>query len=123
MIGEYSLRRREINKRARKKYYRSKNGYLICKYLDMVRRVEGRSPLAVSSVGKSVLTKKEFITWASYNKDFHSLFKQWELSGYERTLSPSIDRIDDNKGYTVCNMQFITQGENSAKSNRRPLNG
>jgi hypothetical protein len=44
----------------------------------------------------------------------YEAFRDWALaSGYQDNLT--IDRIDNDKGYTPSNCQWITKSENSAK--------
>ena len=53
--------------------------------------------------------------WAESDPEFIRLFKEWEESGYEYKLTPSIDRIDNSRGYDLDNIQFLTLSENSKK--------
>lgn len=105
------------NRNRVKEHGRTKEGMILRRYRAMKDRVEGRDPKAVSSVGKPILPKEEFINWALNNDDFHELFKKWEDSGYQHKYTPSIDRIDERFGYELFNMQFITQGENTRRAN------
>lgn len=44
------------------------------------------------------------------------LYDLWVSSNYSRKLSPSIDRINPDKGYLFDNCQFITLSDNCARS-------
>jgi hypothetical protein len=103
------------NKR-RKKHYKTKEGLLLRRYGDMKKRVEGRDHNAVSSVGKPILPKEEFFSWALNNPDFHYLYRDWVESGYQTKYAPSVDRIDERFGYELFNMQFVTQSENARRA-------
>jgi hypothetical protein len=46
---------------------------------------------------------------------FNMLFEEWERSGYDTKLTPSIDRLDSGHGYTFDNMGWITHSENSTR--------
>lgn len=46
------------------------------------------------------------------NSDFDSIYSRWVASGYEKNLSPSIDRINDRIGYTKDNIRLVTLSEN-----------
>lgn len=98
------------------RYEKTKKGFLMRTYRNMKSRVDGVQKLkAHLYTGKDLLDKNVFYDWALNNCDFNSLFKTWEVSGYIRTLTPSIDRIRTDKGYAIENMQWITHSENSRK--------
>lgn len=46
---------------------------------------------------------------------FDRLFKEWEKSGYNKQLKPSIDRISNKIGYNLSNIQWLTWAENRYK--------
>ena len=70
--------------------------------------------------GKSLLDRDEFYSWALTHVVFQSLFENWEQSGYNRKLTPSVDRVNSGLGYTLENMEWVTHGENSRRgSNNR----
>lgn len=62
--------------------------------------------------GLSIISRKDFYAWAESRDDYKQLFQKWVLSNYDKRLSPSIDRIDSSKEYTVDNMNFLTTHEN-----------
>lgn len=98
---------------ATQKYEKTKKGFLVRLYRNMLNRVTGRSKdKRHLYYGLEILPKEEFYEWALNNPDFHSLFKEWGLSGYERRLTPSVDRIDARIGYNVLNMEFVPFHEN-----------
>lgn len=68
-------------------------------------------------------SKKELRQWLFNQSLFHSLFYDWEESGYESLLKPSVDRIDDYKGYSIDNIQLMTWGKNKAKGHSDKKNG
>ena len=63
-------------------------------------------------------TKNELITWTTQQTSFSRLYDNWVKSKYNKWLKPSIDRIDDNKGYTLSNIQIMTWRENKDKEHR-----
>lgn len=66
--------------------------------------------------GMPYLSKDEFMKWADGNIDeFMRLYKAWAEAGYPKRLAPSIDRINNNLGYTKNNLQWLTQSENTSK--------
>jgi len=58
----------------------------------------------------------EFVSWSINREDFNKVFNKWVKGGYKTTDSPSPDRIDDCKPYTLGNLQWITWCENKEKS-------
>ena len=85
------------------------------KYHSMWRRVNGLDK-HTRSVGKGIISKSDFLTWCNKNKNtFMKLYKRWEKSGYKRKFAPSIDRINNNLGYEIDNMQWLTQSQNTKK--------
>ncbi len=68
-------------------------------------------------------TKKEFNEWLFSHDLFDYLYNNWVASGYKKSLVPSVDRKDDNIGYTVDNIQLMTWGENKAKAFRDMRSG
>lgn len=63
-------------------------------------------------------TKEELKIWLFQN-NFEKLHLDWVKSGYERYLHPSVDRLDDNIGYTIDNIQLLTWKENWQKQNNK----
>ncbi len=68
--------------------------------------------------GLDICTRKEFIDWANSSLEFKVLFKQWEAKDYKLRFTPVVDRINPAEGYTLGNMQWLTQSENSRKARR-----
>ncbi len=66
-------------------------------------------------------TKKDLKDWLYSQELFHHLFHLWEISGYDKMLKPSIDRIDNSLGYSFSNIQLMTWRENTAKEYRPVL--
>ena len=54
---------------------------------------------------------------------FNNIYCSWVASGYDKWESPSIDRIDDYKGYSLDNIQIMTWKENYDKGNSDAFNG
>jgi len=61
-------------------------------------------------------TYTELSVWVLSQELFHTLFNAWEKSGFEKHLSPSIDRKDDYLSYTLDNIQLMTWKQNAGKA-------
>lgn len=86
------------------------------RYTQMKQRVEGRATRKYRVEGSELLSYEEYTKWLIKNMDdFDSLYDRWAEGGFTRKLTPSIDRINNEKGYTADNMQWITQEANSRK--------
>lgn len=109
-------RRKRTNNWECKKYEKTKSGFLMRLYRNMKSRVLGiqRAKYHLYA-GCSLLPKETFYDWSNESEVFHKLFSEWELSGYDRKLTPSVDRIDSSLGYSLDNMEWVTHSENSRR--------
>lgn len=102
------IRRARQKNSVTKRYEKTKNGFLMRAYRNMKSRVTGVQWRKHHLYGgKDLLTKDEFYEWSRNNPDFHSLFEKWEQSGYERKITPSVDRINSDLGYFIENMRWV----------------
>lgn len=67
---------------------------------------------------KPSYTKDELIDWVNSQVHFNKLYNDWVNSGFKRKLVPSIDRKDNNLGYTFSNIKLVTFGINEERSHR-----
>jgi hypothetical protein len=110
------LYRIKTNNICTKKYEKTKKGFLVRLYRNMLSRVSGvQFTKFYLYEGKSILDKNTFYEWALNDDNFNNLFSKYEQSGYERKLAPSVDRINSNFGYELNNMEFVTMSENSRR--------
>lgn len=97
-----------------KKYEKTPNGFLMRAYRNMKSRVTGvQWKKAHLYEGLSILPKEEFYVWAKGNPDFWRLYRTWVLTGYNRKLSPSVNRVDPDRGYEIDNIEWLTHSVNS----------
>lgn len=106
-------RRIENGNAATKKYEKTMNGFIMRAYRNMKSRVSGVQKAKFHLyAGKPLLGRDEFYRWAKSSDKFKELFGAWESSGYDRRLTPSVDRIDSSLGYELENMEWVEFHEN-----------
>ena len=107
------LIRAKTNNKSTKKYEKTKKGFLMRCYRNMLSRVKGVTKNKNHLyLGLEILDKNVFRDWSLHDESFNKLFTIWENSDYDRKKTPSIDRIDSNKGYTLDNIKWVTFSEN-----------
>lgn len=60
-------------------------------------------------------TLTEFRYWMYLQDDFEKLYNDWIESGYAKSLTPSVDRINNSLPYTLDNIRLMTWKENHDK--------
>lgn len=112
-------RRRKVNgDQSTKKYEKTKNGYLMRSYRNMLSRVTGvQHNKAHLYQGLDILSKEEFYQWSINDPAFNELFEEYEKLGYDMRYAPSVDREDSSLGYTLKNIRWITHSLNSKLGN------
>lgn len=106
--------RKDTNNLESKKYEKTVKGFLMRTYRNMQSRVTGvQKKKAHLYKGLDLLPREDFYTWALCSEDFKLLWEDWIVSQYDQKLTPSVDRVDSSKGYSLCNMRWITHSENS----------
>lgn len=116
------VRNRRFNKENSdtKKYERTKKGKLVRTYRNMLSRVKGiLKNKAHLYEGLEILDKEVFYKWSLNDKEYNKIFNDWVDSDYNLKLSPSIDRKETNKGYTLDNIRWITFSENCSLANHK----
>lgn len=95
------------------------------RYAHMLARQRGvASHQSNGALGKDICTPEEFMIWC---KDFDNLniflaiYFDWAANGFNRWDSPSIDRIDPEKGYSLDNLQWLSFSANCEKNNKDPI--
>tara|TARA_R110002012_G_C11435684_1_gene589955 strand:- start:51 stop:638 length:588 start_codon:yes stop_codon:yes gene_type:complete len=61
--------------------------------------------------GDMPYTKKELKEWL-YNNGFKEYYDKWSSKGHNKDDKPSIDRVDDHKGYSLDNISLGTWKDN-----------
>ena len=97
-----------------KNYRRSLRGLVVRMYAAMKSRVS--IPRSHSKCfGLPIMPRSEFMVLADASPALRSLYEAWTASGYDRRLTPSVDRLDRRKGYTPDNIDFCTTTENARR--------
>lgn len=108
------MRSNKKSRIANSKYWKTKKGKLMLTYNNMKRRVDGYVKPHLYK-GKEICDRNLFYQWSASDYNYNILYNNWVENGYDRKLSPSIDRIDASKGYLLDNIQWITHSDNSKK--------
>lgn len=100
------------------------NQLLKNRYSSIINRCNGKTTDYYGKYkGKPYMPVYEWVNFCNANKD--KLLKMWEVYKQNptenRRYSISVDRIDNNGGYTKDNTQFVTHGFNSWKRNIFPI--
>lgn len=105
-----------------KMYEKTPKGFLMRTYRNMQSRVAGiQKKKAHLYKGLAILPRNDFYAWAWDNVDFWRLYKQWAATDFtDRRLTPSINRIDSEKGYTIDNIEWLTHSINSSLGGLSP---
>ena len=86
------------------------------RYTGIKLRCRGTKSRKYRVTGAEYLSKREWQEWCKETEEkFMHLYKIWEASGYERRYCPSVDRIDNKRGYTKDNIQWLSLAENCRK--------
>ena len=116
-INERQRELRQLNNNAyTKRYEKTHKGFLVRLYRNMQSRIDGvHKGKSHLYKGKEILPREDFYAWAFHGSErqFFNMFEEYEKSGYDRKLAPTVDRIDSSKGYTLDNMRWLTHSENS----------
>lgn len=98
-----------VNKRA-SKYRKTKQGLLSLVYRNQVLHSKNRGHTAPE------YNMHEFKGKYINDETYLALYDEWVTSGYNKKLTPSFDRLDDNKGYSFSNLnRWMTWMENNEK--------
>jgi len=59
-------------------------------------------------------SREELTAWA-FSQGLLHLHTAWSAAGYPKDLAPSVDRLDDLKGYSLDNIQLVCWKDNNEK--------
>lgn len=98
-------------------YNKSKTGMMVEIYTRQLERSKQKGRT------NPKYTRIELCQWVFSQPLFHELYDKWVESGYDKWERPSIDRINDYKGYYFGNIQLMTWRENVEKVWKDIANG
>lgn len=113
-FGNRKYHCKECAKIETKEYFRSKDGLITRIYSHQKQRWVGAKP---------TYTKQELKDWLFSQEKFHLLYDNWKRLDFQKNYVPSVDRIDDNIGYTIANIQLLTWEENNKKGYKSRASG
>lgn len=94
--------------------------WLSTRYTEITQRCTNpKSNSADRYNGLEICSREEFKSKFINDPQFLYIFDQWGKNNYDILYSPSIDRIDNSKGYTIDNIQILTHSDNSSKDQDR----
>jgi len=67
-------------------------------------------------IGKPIMPKDIFLTWAKNHPDFLQMYKRWVMCEFDRKMTPTVNRINSQKGYTLDNVEWVTNSQNCGLS-------
>lgn len=115
-------RRPECRKLDKKRHHYNPERFLKHRYYAMKFRTSSKAksgPLTHPTYASRKLdfTMEEWLEWCHTKSwlTFVSLYERWQESGFQRGYSPSVDRIDNDKGYTLDNIQWLSFRNNCSK--------
>lgn len=98
-------------KKSYKKYQTTPKAYVINMYDRMLRRPDYKRTYKGKKPTFTLDELREFIK----TTNFTELFDGYVGSGRKLALAPTVDRIDNDKGYDIDNIRVITHSENASK--------
>ena len=98
-------------------YTRTKDGLVRTTYQAQVARTKKKNfpPITYSY--------EELKAWFWKQPEAETLYKNWVDSGYKTELRPSVDRLNDYKGYSLDNIQLVTFKQNVEKYYKDAMSG
>lgn len=87
------------------------------KFNDLVNRVRRKG------FDEQTITLKQFVEWMMNNDMYKKLYIDYINNNKNRSLAPSVDRLDDYKTYSIDNIRLCTWKENKDKYNSDRLIG
>lgn len=100
------------------KYWRSRKGWLTKVY------AQQRSNSKKRGHSLPTYSKEELRMWLAkepMKTIFEELYSEWVESDYQKEFTPSLDRLDNDKGYSLDNIQIVTWEQNRINYNQKSI--
>ena len=89
--------------------------FVYCMYKRMHDRTKNYDKHHRAYAGREICSKREFVNFAKNNNTLFTLYANWQKSGFKLFDTPSVDRKNNDFGYSLDNIQFLTLIENIQK--------
>jgi len=77
--------------------------------------IKGRIGKGSYKKRKLLISWDDFYNFVFKDKQYNRIYKEWVKHDFWYSLSPSIDRINNDGDYTLDNIQALTRSQNSIK--------
>jgi hypothetical protein len=74
--------------------------------------IKRRLRTAKEYVGLKAVSREVFTSWCLNDDNYRRLYALWVRSNFDPNLSPSTNRKDTSKGYTLDNIEIVTTYDN-----------
>jgi hypothetical protein len=92
------------------------NEFLAKRYDNIKQRCTNKAhPRYQQYKNRLKMSRNEFYKWAKTDT-FYEMHSKWAESGYDKNLTPSVDRINNTEGYEPQNLQWLTMQNHRKKS-------
>jgi len=93
-------------------YYKTKEENIKSLYLSIKSRV---GKVGLYKNRKLLISWEDFYDFMLKDKEYNRIYKEWVKNDFFYLISPTIDRIENDRDYTIDNIQVLTRQENARK--------